>query len=131
MNAKQRSEIMRSVGRENTGPEIIVRRVAHKLGLRFRIQRKDLPGTPDIVFVRQRICLFVHGCFWHRHMGCCKASTPKSNQEFWLKKFADNVNRDNRVEQELKALGWRVITIWECETVQIERLAQRLQQEIV
>lgn len=100
----------------DTSPEIRVRRAAHALGLRFRLQKKDLPGTPDLVFPKHRTVVFVHGCFWHRHPGCKKASTPKSNIDFWLTKFDANVDRDARAEAELHRLGWRVATIWECET---------------
>lgn len=90
--------------------------MAHKLGVRFRLHRKDLPGSPDLVFPKYRLCLFVHGCFWHRHPGCKKATTPKSNAAFWAEKFAKNMERDRRQAEELMALGWRVGIIWECQT---------------
>ncbi len=86
------------------------------MGLRFRLHRKDLPGTPDIVFPRHRTVVFVHGCFWHRHRGCRKASTPKTRVEFWETKFAQNSRRDERNVAALEALGWRVFVIWECQT---------------
>ena len=126
----KRSELMRRVHSANTGPEIAVRRLAHKLGLRFRLHRKDLPWSPDLVFVRQKTCVFVHGCFWHRHEGCRKASIPKSNVTYWTKKFSDNVERDSRVTKGLEGLGWRVLIIWECETTHLETLANRLQLEL-
>lgn len=107
---------MSRVRGKNTSPEMRVRRAAHALGLRFRLHRKDLPGKPDLVFPKHRVAMFVHGCFWHRHPGCSKASTPKSRTEFWQDKFDANVARDARVQTELEALGWRVVTIWECET---------------
>lgn len=126
----KRSELMRRVHRTDTRPEIAVRRLAHKLGLRFRLHRKGLPGSPDLVFVRQKTCVFVHGCFWHRHEGCRRASTPKSNVTYWTKKFSDNVERDSRVRKELEALGWKVLIIWECETTHLETLANRLRLEL-
>lgn len=89
-----RSDIMRAVKRAHTGPEIVVRRALHALGLRFRLHRRDLPGSPDIVLPRFRTVVFVHGCFWHRHPGCRYASMPKSRQEYWLPKFKANVERD-------------------------------------
>ena len=111
---------MSRVRGKDTSPEMRVRRAAHALGLRFRLHRKDLPGRPDMVFPRHHVTLFVHGCFWHRHPGCSKASTPKSRTEFWRGKFDANGARDVRVKAELEKLGWRVLTIWECETKQPE-----------
>ena len=107
---------MSRVASRNTSPEIRVRKTAHGMGLRFRLHRNDLPGKPDIVFARRRVALFVHGCFWHRHLGCRKASTPKSSTEYWLAKFDANVSRDELVRKNLESLGWRVVVIWECET---------------
>jgi len=117
---------MRAVRRENTGPELAVRKAAHRLGLRFRLYRKDLPGTPDLVFPKHRTCLFVHGCFWHRHPGCKRASTPKTRRDYWLPKFERNVEKDRDNEEALRRLGWRVVTIWECETRDPEGLEDRL-----
>src|SRR5262245_3918995 len=105
---------MSRVGGKNTSPELRVRKAAHKLGLRFRLHRRDLPGTPDIVFPKWKIALFVHGCYWHRHHGCRKASPPSS--PFWAKKFEANVARDSRVAVQLRKLGWRVVVVWECQT---------------
>ena len=119
---------MRAVRRENTGPELAVRKAAHRLGLRFRLHRKDLPGTPDLVFPKHRTCVFVHGCFWHRHPGCKKASTPKTRRDYWLPKFERNVERDREKEEALRRLGWRVVTIWECETRDPEELERRLRE---
>jgi DNA mismatch endonuclease (patch repair protein) len=113
---------MSRVKSKNTSPEMRVRREAHALGLRFRLHRGDLPGKPDIVFPRLRTALFVHGCFWHRHPGCPKASSPKTSADFWHRKFAANVDRDARVARELEALGWTVVTVWECETKKPEQL---------
>src|SRR5204863_6675015 len=119
---------MAAVRGTNTKPEISVRRTAHALGYRFRLQRRDLPGTPDLVFPAIRIALFIHGCFWHRHAGCRRATTPKIRKEFWLAKFEANILRDKRVMEELQALGWRCEVIWECETVCPVQLRERLQQ---
>ena len=124
-----RSDIMRAVKRAHTKPEIIVRKALHALGLRFRLHRRDLPGSPDIVLPRFRTVVFVHGCFWHRHPGCRHATTPKSRQEYWLPKFEANVERDARKEAQLRELGWRVAVIWECETKSLAALEARLRLE--
>ncbi len=99
----------------DTKPEFVLRSLLHRAGYRFRLRRKDLPGTPDIVLPRYRLAIFVHGCFWHRHTGCRRASTPAANQERWEKKFARNKQRDREVQQALSANGWRVHVVWECE----------------
>lgn len=122
----QRSAIMRAVPRQNSSPEIRVRRVAHAAGYRFRLHRKDLPGTPDIVFPKYRAVLFVHGCFWHRHPECRKATSPKRNETFWNDKFARNVSRDRDVTKRLAQLGWKVGVIWECETTDEARIREFL-----
>lgn len=121
---------MRAVKRANTAPEIIVRQVLHALGLRFRLHRRDLPGSPDVVLPRFRTVIFVHGCFWHRHPDCRYTTTPKTRQEYWLPKFAANIERDLRKEAQLQALGWRVLLVWECETKQREELTLRLRREL-
>lgn len=126
-----RSAIMRAVKRAHTGPEIVVRRALHALGLRFRLHRRDLPGSPDIVLSRFRTVVFVHGCFWHRHLGCRYASVPKSRQEYWLPKFKANVERDAKKEAQLCELGWRVLVIWECETRKPTELEERLRREFL
>lgn len=115
---------------KDTGPELRVRKVAHALGLRFRLHRRDLEGTPDLVFPRYRIAVFVNGCFWHRHEGCGKAYTPKSRLPFWKKKFAENVERDARKHAALAASGWRPVVIWECETMNVDRLAAIIDERI-
>lgn len=125
-----RSDIMRAVKRANTAPEIIVRQVLHALGLRFRLHRRDLPGSPDVVLPRLRTVIFVHGCFWHRHPDCRYTTTPKTRQEYWLPKFAANIERDLRKEAQLQALGWQVLLVWECETKQREELTLRLRREL-
>lgn len=125
-----RSGIMRAVRRANTTPEILVRKAAHSLGLRFRLHRRDLPGTPDLVFPKLRTVVFVHGCFWHRHAKCARATTPKTRAAFWLDKFDANVARDKRTTAKLRALGWRVIVIWECETGDTARLQRKLRKQL-
>ena len=105
---------------------MVVRRTAHRLGFRFRLYRKDLPGRPDLVFPRYRVVVLVHGCFWHRHEGCRYAYTPRSRVEFWTEKFRQNVVRDRRTEDALRSLGWRVLVIWECETRDDAVVADRL-----
>ncbi|WP_295384633.1 very short patch repair endonuclease [uncultured Thiodictyon sp.] len=107
---------MSKVRGTNTLPEMRVRRALHSMDYRFRLHRPDLPGKPDIVLQKHRVCIFVHGCFWHSHPGCVRATTPESNGEFWAKKLAGNVERDRRSALELAEMGWRVCVIWECET---------------
>ena len=122
---EQRRRIMQAVRTHSTGPEIVVRRLLHAMGYRFRLHRKDLPGKPDIVLPRHRTVVFVHGCFWHAH-GCPKGLPPKSNLHYWLPKLEQNVRRDKRTIEQLRSLGWHVIIIWQCETKQIDTLATRL-----
>lgn len=111
---------------KHTRPEVAVRRALHRLGFRFRLHRPDLPGRPDLVLPRHQTAVLVHGCFWHRHPGCRDATTPKSNVEFWEAKFVRNVARDAEIERALAAAGWRVLTIWECETANGEDLEAKL-----
>jgi len=106
--------MMRAIGGKNTGPELALRRKLHRLGLRYRLHDRELPGTPDLVFPRFRAVCFVHGCFWHRHPGCRHVSTPSTRQEYWLKKFEGNVARDIRARKALLDAGWRVAVVWEC-----------------
>lgn len=121
---------MSRVGGKHTKPELVVRRLAHALGLRFRLHRRDLPGRPDLVFPKHRLAVFVHGCFWHRHAGCKLASTPKTRREFWEEKFAANEARDAASVAALEALGWRVLVIWECETRNEETIRTALRNAI-
>lgn len=120
---------MKAVRQAHTKPELIVRKLCHGLGLRFRLHKRQLPGTPDIVFSRFHTIIFVHGCFWHRHPGCKYATTPKTNQDYWLPKFRANIERDARKEEALRALGWRVLVVWECETRDLSTLESRLRRE--
>ena len=122
----RRSYLMSRVRSRDTTPELTVRRIAHCAGFRFRLHRKDLPGTPDIVFSRLRSIIFVHGCFWHQHPGCPKASVPTTNTDFWLAKFARNVKRDVEATRKLEVGGWRVLVLWQCETKDRDRLRKRL-----
>ncbi|MBA2080078.1 very short patch repair endonuclease [Rhodanobacter sp. PCA2] len=112
--------MMRAVGRRDTKPELLFRSAAHRRGFRFCICRKDLPGCPDVVFPRLRLAVFVHGCFWHRHPSCPRATTPTTNQRFWSDKFDANVARDRRNRKLLEQRGWAVIEVWECELATLE-----------
>jgi DNA mismatch endonuclease, patch repair protein len=116
LSVERRSRLMSRVRGKDTTPELVVRRAAHSLGLRFRLHRKDLPGTPDLVFPGRKAVVFVHGCFWHRHEGCKKATAPKSRQDFWQAKFERNVARDREALAALERRGWRTLVIWQCET---------------
>lgn len=127
---EQRSRNMSKIKGKNTKPEMIVRSACHELGLRYRLHRKDLPGTPDLVFPKYRLCLFVHGCFWHRHPGCKYAYTPKSRLDFWLPKLAKNVERDINAQRALEVSGWRVSIIWECQTKNTDTLRTEIQKMI-
>jgi DNA mismatch endonuclease (patch repair protein) len=100
---------------KDTKPELALRKVLHRLGLRYRLHGAGLPGKPDLVFRRYKAVVFIHGCFWHRHAGCSIATTPKSNTSFWVEKFAKNVTRDARVTAQLEEQGWKVLVAWECE----------------
>lgn len=112
---ERRSEVMRRIRSTNTKPEMIFRSALHRLGFRFRIHRKDLPGRPDIVLPRFRTVIFVNGCFWHQHAGCKDGHAPKSGESYWLVKFSKTVERDKNQQLLLEALGWMVIVVWECE----------------
>jgi DNA mismatch endonuclease vsr len=115
LSPEQRSWNMSRIKSKDTTPERIVRSFLHRNGFRFRLHVKDLPGKPDIVLSKYKTVIEVRGCFWHRHKGCKIAANPSTNADFWQKKFAENVARDQRSEQALKDLGWQVIIIWECE----------------
>lgn len=112
---EERSRMMRLIKGRDTVPELAVRRVAHRMGYRFRLHRKDLPGTPDLAFVSRRKVVFVHGCFWHMH-GCRLSRAPKSNLKYWIPKFKRNRARDARNLKALSAGGWKHLVIWECES---------------
>ncbi len=115
MTPEQRSRCMAAIKGKDTKPELIVRKYLFSRGLRFRVQVRKLPGTPDIVLSKYRTVILINGCFWHGHESCRYFRLPKSNVEFWRNKIQRNIARDARNESELKALGWRVIRIWECD----------------
>ena len=123
---EQRSRNMAAIRSKDTEPEMKVRRIAHVLGYRFRLHRRDLPGTPDLVFPRHRKIIEVRGCYWHMHDCKYGRVTPKTNAEFWQAKRCGNVERDHRNDAALKVLGWQVLVIWECETKDLPRLAERV-----
>ncbi|MBS7847388.1 DNA mismatch endonuclease Vsr [Pseudomonas fluorescens] len=110
-----RSRMMSSIRGKNTQPELKVRRFLHAHGYRFRLHRKDLPGNPDIVLPKLMTCIFVHGCFWHKHDNCRYATTPKSRQDFWESKLSKNAERDAKASEALQHLGWTVLIVWECQ----------------
>lgn len=126
LTREQRSANMSAVRGKDTRPEMRVRQLAHALGLRFRLHRRKLPGSPDLVFPKHRLAVFVHGCFWHAHVCRRGRSRPKTNSQFWAAKIARNVERDAQINAQLIALGWRVAVIWECETRDLEQLALNL-----
>lgn len=127
LSPERRSWNMSRIKGKDTKPEILVRSILHRMGLRFRLHRKDLPGKPDIVLSKHRTVIFVNGCFWHRHRNCRFAYMPKSRIEFWENKFIGNVTRDRQKARQLRRIGWRVVVVWECETRQVENLIKRLE----
>lgn len=126
LTPSERSALMGRIRGANTKPEMLVRQLVHGMGYRYRLHRRDLPGTPDLVFPSRRKIIFVHGCFWHRHEGCRFAYEPKSRQEFWARKFEQNLKRDKAALAALRAAGWKVMIIWECETRNVEEISQRV-----
>ena len=132
VDARTRSRMMSGIRGKDTRPEMLVRRELHRLGFRFRLHDARLPGKPDLVLRKHSAVIFVHGCYWHRHEGCRYATTPATRREFWLAKFAANVERDRRDQAALRARGWRVFVVWECvlrrdSTRTIARLASFLE----
>ena len=123
-----RSRLMAKIRAKDTAPEMVVRRLVHRLGFRYRLHVPDLPGKPDLVLPRHGTVIFVDGCFWHRHSCHRGLSIPSSRTEFWQQKFEQNVIRDRRVRRQLRALGWRVFTVWECQTKlsRLEALEHRI-----
>lgn len=128
LSQEQRSRLMARVRSKNSGPEMIVRRLAFSLGYRFRLHGQKLPGCPDIVFPGRKKVIFVHGCFWHRHSGCKLATMPASRQEYWLPKFARTIERDAAAVLQLADMGWSALIIWECETKDVESMTNRIRQ---
>lgn len=115
LSAERRSWNMSRIRSRDTKPEITLRSLLHRAGFRFRLHAQGLPGKPDVVLKKYKTAIFVHGCFWHRHEGCNKATTPSTRRDFWQSKFNANVERDDRKTAELILTGWRVLTVWECE----------------
>jgi DNA mismatch endonuclease (patch repair protein) len=127
----RRSRNMARVRGKDTKPEMVVRRMLHALGYRFRLHRSDLPGCPDIVFPSRRKVIFVHGCFWHQHRGCPKAKLPKTRRLFWETKLSRNKIRDGLQIKELNANGWDVLVVWECQLTDLAVLTRRLQCHLI
>ncbi len=122
----RRSWNMSRIKGKDTAPEKIVRSILHRLGYRFRLHKTKLPGRPDVVLPKHQTIVFVHGCFWHRHKNCKDATMPKTRREWWQAKLEGNTARDRRNQSALRREGWRVLTVWECETEKPEKLTQRL-----
>jgi len=123
---EQRSYTMRQVKSINTSPEVIVRKILHGMGVRFRLHDPKLPGKPDIILKKYATVIFVHGCFWHRHRNCARASIPVANSDYWHRKFERNMARDRAAISAIRRLGFRVLVVWECETQNLNRLEKRL-----
>ena len=128
---EKRREIMASIKGSNTKPEIIVRSLIHRMGFRFSLRRKDLPGKPDIVLPRYKKVIFVHGCFWHGHHRCKRATIPKTNTDFWQNKIHKNTARDRLVKKQLRQLGWQILVAWQCELKKPNRLTKKLEKFLV
>jgi DNA mismatch endonuclease (patch repair protein) len=129
----KRSQMMSGIKGKNSRPEMLVRKMLFAMGYRFRLHRRDLPGTPDIILPSRRIAIFVHGCFWHAHKECKYAKIPSTRTEFWTAKLRRNVDRDQRAVEDLIRMGWRVLNIWECSTRSLDSasiLSQALHQWI-
>lgn len=124
--AALRSRTMRAVRSKDTAPEMRVRRLAHRLGYRYRLHRKDLPGKPDLAFPSRRKVIFVHGCWWHRHDCPHGRRLPATRREYWLPKLSGNRRRDRENRRRLEASGWEVLTVWECEVTDDSALRERL-----
>lgn len=124
---EKRSWIMGRVKWRDTKPEMLVRSLVHRMGFRFRVHRRDLPGNPDIVLPRHGKVIFVHGCFWHGHKRCSRSKRPTTNKTFWNKKLDGNIERDKRFRRELRRMGWKVLVVWQCDTQNPEKLLQKLE----
>jgi DNA mismatch endonuclease (patch repair protein) len=122
VSPQTRSRMMASIRGADTAPELLVRAYLHRAGLRFHVHVRQLPGTPDIVFPNRKLAVFVHGCFWHRHVGCPYCTTPATRPDFWARKFEANRARDRRNVEQLHQIGWAVLTVWECQTASIDEL---------
>jgi DNA mismatch endonuclease (patch repair protein) len=130
LTPERRSWNMSRIRGRDTGPEKRVRSLLHRLGFRFTLRRKGLPGKPDVVLPARRTVIFVHGCFWHQHAGCQNAVQPKTRAEFWLAKLTGNTDRDRFNSAALRRLGWRVLVVWECELANEAKLERKLFREL-
>lgn len=124
---EKRSWIMGRVKGRDTKPEILVRSMIHRMGFRFRLHRKDLPGKPDIVLPKYKKAVFIHGCFWHGHKGCPRAARPTSNVDFWNRKIDGNIRRDATAQKDLRAMGWKFLVVWQCQIRDLDALQKRLE----
>jgi DNA mismatch endonuclease (patch repair protein) len=124
---EKRSWIMSRVKGRDTKPEMLVRSFVHRMGFRFRVHRRELPGNPDIVLPRHGKAIFVHGCFWHGHKRCSRTKRPTTNKKFWNKKLDGNIERDKRFRRELRRMGWKVLALWQCDTRNPEELLEKLE----
>ena len=127
LTPQKRSWIMSRIHDRDTRPELLVRSAIHRMGFRFRLRGRDLPGKPDIVLPRFKKVIFVHGCFWHQHQGCASAKRPRTNKKFWNQKLDVNIARDKEASKECRKMGWKVLILWECEIERKQRLIRRLQ----
>ncbi len=127
LTQEKRSWNMSRIKSSNTKPEIIVRSLLHKMGYRFRLHKKDLPGKPDIVLSKFKTVIFVHGCFWHQHSKCKRSTKPKTNTKYWIPKLERNISRFQEVKKQLIKLGWTVTVVWECQIKNIDALKKNLQ----
>ncbi len=131
LTPEHRSWNMGRIRSVNTKPELVVRSLLHRLGFRFRLHRKDLPGRPDIVLPKYKTVVLVHGCFWHRHPGCRLTTNPGTRTEFWNSKFEANVRRDISARTALQSLGWKVVVVWQCELSDIDATARKLRHALL
>ena len=126
LTVAERSRLMAKIKGKNTRPEIAVRSLLHRVGYRFRIHVSSLPGRPDIVLPKYRTVVFVHGCFWHRHKGCKASTNPKSHKRFWSDKFARNIANDKKHRRQLRHMGWKVVTVWQCQLKRPDLVLRRI-----
>lgn len=126
VSKEQRSRNMSRIRGRDTRPEMIIRSTLHQLGFRFRLHVKSLPGKPDIAFPKHHKVIFVHGCFWHRHQGCKRCTTPTTNTDYWIPKLAGNAERDKLHKRALAKLGWKVLVVWECEIRDLSKLERKV-----
>lgn len=126
LTPEQRSERMSRIRNKDSKPEMTVRRLVHKMGYRYRLHRRDLPGTPDLVFAKRGKIIFVHGCFWHRHETCKLTRWPKSKLDFWRPKLEENRRRDETAQRSLRKMGWSALVIWECQLRDVGRLETKI-----